>query len=297
MQERTFFFTVVVPTYNRANLILNTLNSILNQKFKDFEVIVVDDGSTDHTKEVVKSINNDQLSYYFKENAERAAARNFGTDLAKGKYICWFDSDDIMLEDHLQVAFELIQKKKTPEIVVLSHNYADPDNNIISSVIHQEGYLREKLYKGNTISCNAIFVRKDIAIKNPFNEIRELSVSEDYELWMRLASKYEFHTSPEKTSNIILHDQRSMFTMTQSERLIQRFELFLRLIDENEDVKSFIGKKYTYFRMKNYLILSADLAASHHKRNALVYLRKSVISSPTAIFNKLFWATLKHLLL
>jgi len=86
------FFSIVIPTYNRAHLIVDTLESIRKQTFTDYEVIIVDDGSTDNTSEVVQAyISTYQLqgnwTYYKKENAERAAARNFGTRKAKGKFI------------------------------------------------------------------------------------------------------------------------------------------------------------------------------------------------------------------
>ena len=71
-------FSVIIPTYNRSQFILKTIQSVLEQTYKDFEVIVIDDGSTDDTEEVVKSISNPQLSYYKKVNAERGAARNLG---------------------------------------------------------------------------------------------------------------------------------------------------------------------------------------------------------------------------
>ena len=78
------FISVIIPTYNRAHLIAGTLDSILAQKYQDFEIIIVDDGSTDDTEMVVASYLSDNVSYYKKENGERGAARNFGASKAKG---------------------------------------------------------------------------------------------------------------------------------------------------------------------------------------------------------------------
>src|SRR5690554_1994132 len=115
-------FSIVIPTYNRAHLICKTIDSVLAQTFQNFEIIVVDDGSTDNTDEVIKEKygNHPQLSYYKKENAERAAARNYGTQKAKGKYVLWFDSDDIMYSNHLKKANEYIIKNNSPEVLALS---------------------------------------------------------------------------------------------------------------------------------------------------------------------------------
>src|SRR5262245_32601052 len=100
--EKDIFFTIVIPTYNRAQLIDATIQSVLQQTYRNYEVIVVDDGSTDNTEEVVKKYLAPNFIYYKLEHGERSAARNFGTSKAKGDYINWFDSDDIMLPNHLE---------------------------------------------------------------------------------------------------------------------------------------------------------------------------------------------------
>jgi glycosyltransferase involved in cell wall biosynthesis len=90
------FFSVIIPTYNRANLLSTAIDSVLNQTFNDFELIVVDDGSIDGTKELLKEYQekDSRVRYIYQENAERSAARNSGIKNAKGTYICFLDSDD-----------------------------------------------------------------------------------------------------------------------------------------------------------------------------------------------------------
>ena len=78
MRETSPFFSIIIPTYNRAALIGKTLRSVQEQSFKSFEVIVVDDGGKDDTKEVLLGLEDDRICYYWKENGERGAARNFG---------------------------------------------------------------------------------------------------------------------------------------------------------------------------------------------------------------------------
>ena len=101
MQENNPFFSVVVPTYNRGDLITKTLRSLQVQDYDNYEIIVVDDGSTDHTEEIVKGVLDHRTTYVKKANAERAAARNFGARRAKGAYVNFFDSDDLALPNHL----------------------------------------------------------------------------------------------------------------------------------------------------------------------------------------------------
>ena len=290
-------FSIVIPTYNRAHLICKTIDSVLAQTFQNFEIIVVDDGSTDNTDEVIKEKygNHPQLSYYKKENAERAAARNYGTQKAKGKYVLWFDSDDIMYSNHLKKANEYIIKNNSPEVLALSFDYLNTENEIVRKDILSNN-LNSLLYKGNYLSCDAVFVRKDIALKNPFNEDRDLSASEDYELWLRLASHYKIYTSVEVTSAIVLHDERSVTSMADASKLINRFEKFIHYTTSNTELMEFLGNKASYFVMKNYLILAVDLALNKHKKEAKKYLQKAVKADKKALLNRTFYATLKHLL-
>lgn len=289
------FFSIVVPTYNRSHLISKTLESILAQTFQDFEIIIVDDGSTDDTEKVVQAYLSERVHYYKKENEERAVARNFGTKKAIGEYICWFDSDDIMMNFHLEHAQAFIKEKQYPSCIALSHILSDPQLQIKQKVILPQ-HIEHVLHKGNILSCNAVFLKRAIAVQHPFCPIRTLSVSEDYELWLRIASQYKIYTSPLPTSYIILHDERSVNTMKNAEKLITRFETFLHLIEANPTVVKFLGKNYPFFKMKNYLILSADLAAFGFKKESFYYVKKAISSSLAAFRNRSFWATLKHLI-
>ncbi|MBK8625159.1 MAG: glycosyltransferase family 2 protein [Saprospiraceae bacterium] len=96
-------FSIIIPTYNRAHIIHRPIESILAQTFTDWELIIVDDGSTDDTKAVVDSYPDERIRYVWQENQERSAARNHGIRLAKGEWICFQDSDDEYLTNHLQV--------------------------------------------------------------------------------------------------------------------------------------------------------------------------------------------------
>lgn len=293
------FLTIVIPTYNRAHLIEHTLKSVLNQSCDDFEVIIIDDGSTDNTEEIVRPYLSEKVSYYHIQNSERGAARNRGTELAKGDYINWFDSDDEMLPNHVELAKELYLNRGRPEVLNLMYEIKDSVSGKITPVgfTYPPGKKQRKnfLIEGNYLACNPVIVRKDIALANPFIEDRALSASEDYELWLRLLSKYPFHQSSEITSFLIQHGERSVNTMTDPVKLETRFLTFLKYIDQNEELKIFLGNDYHYFIMRNYLILAVDLAYNGHKRKGLFYLRKALHKHKSALMQRVFWATLKHL--
>lgn len=104
------FFSIIIPTFNRAHIIHRPIDSIIAQTFTDWELIIVDDGSTDNTKDIVGSYNDKRIRYVYQENLERSAARNHGIKLAQGEWICFQDSDDEYLPDHLQVLFNGIER-------------------------------------------------------------------------------------------------------------------------------------------------------------------------------------------
>ena len=93
--------SVVIPTYNRAHLICETIDSILAQTYKDYEIIVVDDGSTDNTQEVLKRYG-DKVRYFYQQNQGQASAWNFAVRQSSGEYIALLDSDDLWLPQKLE---------------------------------------------------------------------------------------------------------------------------------------------------------------------------------------------------
>ncbi len=288
------FFSIVIPTYNRAKFIDKAIASLLNQKYEDFEVIVVDDGSTDNTEEVVKSFNNNKVKYYKKENQERGAARNYGAKLAKGEYINFFDSDDIAYDNHLQVALETVISNEKPDVFALNYDLLVSENKYKNVVKFKD--INKQLINKNLLSCNGVFVKKEVAIQNPFSEIRELSASEDYLLWFLLASQFEIVSNNIITSTIVEHTNRSVVTM-EVDKLIIRKEIFLREVFSNKLILAFYSKYSN--RIKSQVFSYIALHVSLTKRNrsiSIKYLFKALLQYPFFVFSKRFFAIIKHLI-
>src|SRR5687768_2380273 len=117
MTGNDLLFSVIIPTYNRADRIGAAIDSVLKQTYTNFEIIVVDDGSTDNTDEVVAEFTDPRIRYYKKKNEERNIARNFGVSQSKGAYVNFLDSDDTVFDHHLEEAKQLITKLNKPEFV------------------------------------------------------------------------------------------------------------------------------------------------------------------------------------
>ncbi len=288
------YFSVVIPTYNRAHLIRKTIESVLAQEERDFEVIVVDDGSADNTEQVVRTIEDARLSYYKKENGERGAARNYGARRARGRYINFFDSDDILYPNHLAVARSLIERLNDPEIVHLGFEMRDDAGKLLSRFDSLAGDLNEQLPRGNLLSCNGVFLRADVARAFPFIEDPRLCVSEDWELWLRLASRYKIHYTNEVTSVIVQHGQRSVLDNNEAVLLHCKNVVLKSLYADEGFVKRYGGrKKIVENEILSYIALHLALAGA--SRRAFKYLKDSVRVLPSSVFRRRFLAVVKHI--
>jgi glycosyltransferase involved in cell wall biosynthesis len=284
----------VVPCYNRASIVLDTVHSILKQVYQDFELVLVDDGSRDNTQEVVSAISDPRVRYFFKENGERGAARNYGAHRARGAYINFFDSDDEMYPNHLQVVKEFIDKNGQAEVVHTGYERLDAQGRIISEVYKFEEDTNEILLHDNPLACNTVFIRRDVALANPFEEDRRLASAEDWELWVRLASKYTFHPIREKTFCLREHDGRSLNTIA-AESVRKRDELFSELIRRNPDFARRFPNRIGQFIADRYTFISLTLALSkQHRAATALYLWKAVQQDPSVLWRRRFLASIKH---
>lgn len=291
------FFSIVIPTYNRAGFIKAAVESALAQNYDNFEVIVVDDGSKDDTEEVLKDIDDPRLAYHKINNGERGRARNYGASLAKGAYVNFFDSDDLLLHNHLTEAASMVNTFQNPEVFHLGYNiYSAEEKTIIKQQSNFQGNLNEELLKhGNLLSCNGVFIRKDIFDQHKFIEDRTLAGSEDYELWLRLASRYPIRYSNTITSTIINHDMRSVLNFNP-EKLIQRINALHHYIFSDAENRNKIGAYKPKIESSGNSYISLHLALSGHKRKAIIFLIRSLLKSPASIFTRRFLAIIKHLL-
>ena len=286
-------FSIIIPTYNRAHRVKNTILSALNQEFGSYEVIVIDDSSTDNTEELIKGIQNGKLKYYKQGNKERGAARNNGTQVAKGKYVNFVDSDDLLYPHHLSTAFKSVKALNEPEIFYQRFDIKNSAGKVLKRQGKISGEVGRKLIYGNMFSCDGIFIRKDIALRFAFREDRGLSGSEDWELWLRLGSRFTIHCNNEITSSIISHEERSVLNANEGS-LVMRKILALKYAFEDEEMK----KKYFRFypKMESYLDLyvSLHLLLSGNKKRALYYLKHAFSLNPMVFFSRRFYAILKH---
>lgn len=170
-----YFFTIIITTYNRPKKLIRAIQSVLDQTYKNFEIIIVNDGSTLDYTEVESFISkfSTQIRYFCKQNEERSIARNFGVIQSKGKFICFLDDDDYYLNNHLQTLYDEILKHNF--IPGLYHTYSKilkPNNvlELIPLIQRTTDYNNIEYYllEGSmTVNCSCI--SREIMIEFPFN--------------------------------------------------------------------------------------------------------------------------------
>ena len=288
------FFSIVIPTYNRANFISKTIQSLLNQTYQNFEIIVVDDESTDDTEAVVTSIKDSRIKYFKKDNAERGAARNYGVKKALGRYINFFDSDDLAYPNHLQSAYDFIAHNKNIEVFHQNYDEQDVKGNRTSEPTKIYD-INKQIVEGNLLAVMGVFVRTDVAIENPFCEIRELSGSEDYHLWLHLCSRYTFYNNSPITTTVIYHPNNSTINFSKEE-LIKRKQLMIRLIKEDEVSASYYKGKLKKLEANTDLYVALHILLAKERKGAIEFALRAIKKSPKLIFTKRFVVVLSYLL-
>ena len=157
------YFSIVIPTFNRAALIATTINTVLKQDFNDFEIIIIDDGSTDNTETLLCHILTDKkIIYYKQENKERGAARNQGIKMAAGKYVLFLDSDDLLNPNHLSALIQIIDLHPEANFLCTKYDLERNGKKELSSVspLKQGWYDSSLLLKGNPFAANICIKKK-----------------------------------------------------------------------------------------------------------------------------------------
>jgi glycosyltransferase involved in cell wall biosynthesis len=190
--------SVIIPTYNRSRLAKEAINCALNQTFKDLEVVVVDDGSTDDTHTVVQSITDDRVKYFHKENGGVSSARNLGLKKAQGQFICFLDSDDLWPKNFLQTMLTSLQANPEYGAAYCMRTLFFENGSTKPSYQKEfffSGQITERLFQKTFIQTSAICFRKKNLEGIFFDE--SLTNGEDVDAWLRVSTRTKFLFVPD----------------------------------------------------------------------------------------------------
>ncbi|RLE12773.1 glycosyltransferase family 2 protein [Candidatus Aerophobetes bacterium] len=190
--------SVIIPTYNRENWIKEAVESIFCQSYSNYEIIVVDDGSTDNTKRVLAPFKS-KIRYVFQPTSGPSSARNKGLQLSRGEWIAFLDSDDVWRPEKLEKQMDVLQKEPefkvcyTDEVWIRNGKFVNPRKRHTK----YSGWIYPYCLPLCIISPSSVVIHRSV-----FEEVgyfdTSLPVAEDYDLWLRISSRYPIKLVPEK---------------------------------------------------------------------------------------------------
>jgi glycosyltransferase involved in cell wall biosynthesis len=289
------FFSVILPTYNREKMLPNAIRSVIAQEFSEWELIVIDDGSTDNTNKIVADFQDARIMYIYQENAERSAARNNGIRHARGKYIAFLDDDDEYLPVHLISLHEFINAKNQPVAMIFTDfmwNGIPDDANADEMLLVKNPV---EYFLNTPVGTPRVCLHSKILMEFHFDET--VHFGEDIFLWIPVSIKYPVVHLEKTTVNCSKHDARSvnLANPTFPPIIPNLRSLFLRyngtgLISKRIKktvLSSFYYRKAKYhYLKKSFLAMIRCLLLSfyHQPRNrqnkAKLYLVKSYLFGP-----------------
>lgn len=192
--------SVIIPAYNSEKTIGEALESVLAQTYRDFEIIIVNDGSTDDSEAVIRRYvtgGNGDITCVTQKNKGAAAARNAGIRIAKGELIAFLDADDLWDKDRLATALQAMDADPQAMIVFSDMRHMVDETIVHSSYLHERGYqhlsggrIYDNLLKENFIFTPTVTLRRDV-LKDVGYFDEGLPIAEDYDLWLRIAKDFE----------------------------------------------------------------------------------------------------------
>ncbi len=228
---------MIVPTYNRAHLVTETIDSILSQTFKDFELIVVDNYSIDNTEDVVKSYTDKRIRYSkHQNNGVVAVNRNYGISKAQGDYIAFCDDDDLWMPEKLER--QVLEFEGDSQVGLVCTNGINFDKNgehgeFFPTTLGDSTLTFKSLVWNNSIICSSALVKRqaidDVGV---LDESPEIVTAEDYEFWLRIAKRYKVRYTSLPLVKYRTHPDAYRYNKARPEPIRRSKAVYTRLLDK-----------------------------------------------------------------
>jgi len=264
------FFSVVIPLYNKEGYIENTLKSVLNQSFIDFEIIIINDGSKDTSLKKASAINDKRITLYSIKNKGVSYARNYGIHKASAKYIALLDADDVWYSNHLEELHKSILKYPNADLFCNAYEII-LNKNIIKTAIYNiintntitviDNYFNASKYSDIALTSAVAFSKKTFNLIGSFNE--DIKSGQDTDLWIRFALHKLIVFNPTITViyNNIIKNSLSKNNYNQ---------------DRYKSIKNYIKEENNNPSLKKYLDINRYALAIRCKMNNEVELNKKL---------------------
>jgi glycosyltransferase involved in cell wall biosynthesis len=262
--------SVIIPTFNRANFVRQAIESVLQQRFQDYELIVVDDGSTDDTRAVVESLG-PRVRYLYQSNRGAAAARNFGVRHAGSPWIAFQDSDDLCAPDHLESLYDCVRDHPDCGMVFANGAYLDGPNHNRNTIIPAKKSRRlqaEGVALRDLFAKSIVRLQASIILKSAYDAVGgmddSLRICHDLDLFFRLSMRVPIKYLDRTVFFYRKHDGN--ISGNQELRVMENIKVIEKFLSDFPEARDLIGKfnvarrlAYRYYR----------LAKGRRKRNQL----------------------------
>jgi glycosyltransferase involved in cell wall biosynthesis len=205
--------SVIVPTYNRASMLKEAIQSVLDQTYADYEIIVLDDGSTDNTRGVVNASSDNRIGYVFQQNHGRPNVRNHALSLVRGRYIAFVDSGDVLLPTRLEKQVARLEKEPGFGMVYTSAICTDEQGKLISFVYKATAsgwmYRQVAFYGPLATIFPTVMIRADV-LSQVGGFDGKMERFEDADMWRRVAKRYPILPMPEPLCIVRTHSDNEL---------------------------------------------------------------------------------------
>ncbi|MFL9484389.1 glycosyltransferase family 2 protein [Chitinophagaceae bacterium LWZ2-11] len=287
--------SVLMPAYNAGPYIAEAIDSVLNQTFPNFELVIINDGSTDNTEEVIRSFNDERIILINQKNTGVAEALNTGLKFAKGKYIARFDSDDVCLPQRLEKQLAYLENNPAYVITGSDAIYISEQGDYLcnfSCPEHSDAAIKQKLYSICPFTHSAVMYRKEAVIHCGGYSALAHNM-EDYLLWVQLSKLGKFYNYPtpllkvrfNPASVTIDEKWRGKRFRTLKYQILKKEEITEQ---EGAELLDIIQKQDTHkIKHGSYYALCGKkfLVNNHQPDKARVYIKKAILLSPLRLDN------------
>ncbi|MBH8555078.1 glycosyltransferase [Nostocaceae cyanobacterium CENA357] len=260
--------SVVIPAYNSEKTIKATIDSVLNQTFTDFELIIINDGSQDSTLDIVSQIQDSRIKIFCFENAGGNVSRNRGLHQSVGKFVSFLDADDIWTHEKLASQFKALQENVEAKVAYSWTDYIDENGVFLFSGTHNiyNGDIYEKLLVNNFLEngSNPLIYREALIELDGFDE--SLKAAQDWDMWLRLAAQYNFVGVPS------VHILYRVSASSLSTNLVRQEQACLQVLEHAYKARPSIDKNIWYLSLANlykYLTCKA-LQKPYYRRKGVI---------------------------
>lgn len=275
--------SVIIPTYNRARFIGAAVESVLAQTFTDFEVVLVDDGSTDETPEVVgRYLDDPRVLYIMQNNRGRSQARNRALAVARGAYIAFLDSDDSYLPEKLAKQVAYLDSKPDVDMIYTSATCVDEAGKPLTVQAYnarEEGdiYNLIAFFQPLTITLPTVMVRRAV-----MDRVGGFDVSmerfEDTDLWRRIAKSHRVGAMPEVTCLLTTHDDNSLASQNPG-KILRAIDYYITKVFRDDADRGMPSLRQGASRLCEYYG-RALLLAEDHRGKGLSLLARAISYAP-----------------